>query len=121
MGETSEAVQIEEVLNQLQQNVITIPKAAEVRDYLIRYSDLIDLVLSVCQLTRQRFDSQAQLSLEVYHDPEMEDEYLTLYVRQQDYDEDILDTIEDIRAQYEAKLAGKSGWLLVTTDFRPSK
>ena len=59
-----------------------------------------------------------QLSLEVYHDPEIEDEYLTLYVRQADYDEHVLSTIEDIRAGYEGELAGRSGWLLVTTDFR---
>lgn len=113
-----EAVQIEKVLNQLQQDGITIPRPSEVRDYLIRYSDMTDLVLSVCGLTRQQFDSQVQLSLEVYHDPEIEDEYLTLYVRQRNYDEDILGTIEDIYAQYEGKLTGKSGWFLMTTDFR---
>ena len=113
-----EAVQIEKVLYQLQQDGITIPRPSEVRDYLISYPDMTDLLLSACDLARQQFDSQVQLSLEVYHDPEIEDEYLTLYIRQQNYDEDILDTIEDICALYEGKLAGKSGWFLVTTDFR---
>ena len=121
MGEVIEAVQIEETLKHIQQDWIIIPKPAEVRDYLLRYSDLTNILPFVCKIARERVGIYPELSLEVYCDPEIEDEYLTLYVRQQDYDEDILDTIEDIRAQYEAKLAGKSGWLLVTTDFRPSK
>jgi len=121
MGEVIEAVQIEETLKHIQQDGIIIPKPAEVRDYLLRYSDLADLVLSVCQLTRQRFDSQAQLSLEVYHDPEIEDEYLTLYIRQQKYDENVMKGIKEIRANYEGMLAEKTGWFLVTTDFRPPR
>lgn len=113
--------QIEEVLNQLHQDWIKIPKPAEVRDYLLRCSDLTNILPLVCRIARERFGMYTQLSLEVYHDPEIEDEYLTLYVRQEHYDKGVLDTIEDICTQYEGKLAGKSGWLLVTTDFRPPK
>lgn len=113
--------QIEEVLSHLQEYWITIPKPTEVRYYLIRYPDLCNILPHICKIARDQFGIQTQLSLEIYSDPEIEDEYLTLYIRQQDYDQDILDKIEDIRAQYEAILSGKSGWFLLTTDFRPPK
>jgi len=80
---------------------------------------MTDLALSVCATVSARFGAHAQLSLEVYRDPEIEDEYLTLYLRQQDYDRNLLEAIEDICEEYEEELAERSGSLLVTTDFRP--
>ncbi|HWP93152.1 MAG TPA: hypothetical protein VNN20_13245 [Thermodesulfobacteriota bacterium] len=120
-GSANVTSQIEEALNQLHQDWIEIPKPAEVRDYLIRYPDLASILPFVCKVARERFGVYPELSLEVYCDPEIEDEYLTLYVRQENYDEDILSAIEDISAQYESILMGKSGWFLVTTDFRSPK
>jgi hypothetical protein len=90
-----------------------------VRDYLDRYPDITHLLPSVCSVTRERFGIGTRLSLEVYHDPEIDDEYLTLYVRQKHYDKQIMKTIEDIWATYDEELAERSGWLHVTTDFRP--
>ncbi|HEX9666759.1 MAG TPA: hypothetical protein VGA95_09430 [Thermodesulfobacteriota bacterium] len=113
-----EEVQIEKTLNHLQESGIVIPKPSEVLDYLSRYPDIIGLLISVCELTVQRFDSQTRLSLELYRDPEIEDEYLTFYIRQQKYDENLMKRIEGIRANYEKMLVGMTGWLLVTTDFR---
>jgi hypothetical protein len=92
-----------------------------VRDYLLRYADMIDLVLSVCTSAREKFSAPTQLSLELYRDPEIEDEYLTLYVRQKNYEANILDTIENISAPFDAELSTKSGWLLATTDFSPPR
>jgi hypothetical protein len=120
-GSANVTSQIEEALNKLHQDWIEIPKPAEVRDYLIRYPDLASILPFVCKVARERFGVYPELSLEVYFDPEIEDEYLTLYVRQENYDEDILSAIEDISAQYESILMGKSGWFLVTTDFRSPK
>lgn len=111
--------QINKVLNSLLQNQIVIPQPDEVREYLIRYPDIIELLLSVCKTALKQLGKRAQLSLEVYHDPEIKDEYLTLYVRQEHYDSHIMDMIENICAKYESELVGKSGWLLVTTDFQP--
>ena len=120
-GSTAVTSPIEEVLNKLHQDWIKIPKPAEVRAYLLRYSDLTDLLPFVCKVARERVGIDPELSLEVYHDPEIEDDYLTLYLRHEHYNEHILEIIEDIRTQYERKLVGRSGWLLVTTDFCPPK
>lgn len=113
--------EIEAALSWLGSEGIVIPQPATVRDYLLRYPDITDLLLSVCEATRRRFDAQTQLSLEVYRDPEIEDEYVTLYVRQQKYDESVMRQIKEIRKEYEEMLVGKSGWFLLTTDFRPPR
>jgi len=120
-GSADVTSQIEKVLNWLLQNWIVIPQPAAVRDYLLHYPDMTNLLPSVCSIALEKFGMYTQLSLEVYRDPEIEDEYLTLYVRQKCYDEHIMDMIEDICAEYEGELAERSGWLLVTTDFRPPR
>ena len=120
-GSVGVTSQIQAVLNQLHQDWIRIPKPNYVREYLLRYPDLINILPYVSKMVRERVGLYTQLSLEVYHDPEIEDEYLTLYIRQEHYDENILNIIEDIRTQYEEKLIGRSGWFLLTTDFRPPK
>lgn len=119
--DTSSGPKVDETLKKLADNGIVVPNPEEVTEYLRRYDDMLELVLEVCQLTRGCFSPATQLSLEVYHDPEIEDEYLTLYVRQEDYEKDILKKIKTILEGYGEVLADKSGWFLVTTDFQPPK
>jgi len=98
---------------------VRVPRRAEVREYLVRHPDMIEVAESLCAAASRRLREDCQVSLEVYHDPEIEDEYLTLYVRQQEYDEGLLTPIEELYQACEQQLIGRSGWLLVTTDFRP--
>jgi hypothetical protein len=113
---------LEEVLTELLNEwFIEIQNVAEVKYYLRSHEDILDLVCGVCKGVREHFPSNTQLSLEVYHDPEMDDEYLTLYVRQEEYETDILRKIKVILSGYSDFLKGKSGWFLVTTDFQPPK
>lgn len=112
---------VEESLNILRSLNVAIPQPALVRDYLIRHLDMTGLLVPICDAARQRFGARAQLSLEVYRDPEIEDEYFTLYVRQKKYDEDMLRQIKEIRKYYAEILAGKTGWFLLTTDFQPPR
>lgn len=108
---------IEELLEHLKSDQIVIPNPEEVSDYLRQYPDIIDLVEFACEETRSHFLLPTQLSLELYRDPESDDEYLTLYVRQEKYEEDIMDVIEDVWSTYEHELTTKLGDFLITTDF----
>lgn len=113
---------VEDALSALGSTRVTIPRPAEVREYLVQYPDMIALLLQVAVSASRRFGPATELSLELYRDPEIDDEYLTLYVRQRRYDADtLLDEIEDLRAGCQAPLGETSGWLLVTTDFRPPR
>lgn len=116
---TSETSEIEEMFSSLSLRGIRIPDVAEVRDYLLRYPDMTDVVALVCDLASEHFGAGTQLSLELYHDPEIDDEYLTLYVRQERYEQHVMRTIEDLWTACGPYLAQTSGWLLVTTDFAP--
>lgn len=118
---TSETSEIEDMFFSLSLRGIRIPDVAAVRDYLLRYPDMTDVVALVCDLAADHFEPGTQLSMEVYHDPEIEDEYLTLYVRQDRYREGLLDTVDSLCELCERELAQGSGWLLVTTDFAAPK
>lgn len=112
---------IENTLSRLSSLEVRIPHPGEIRNYLFRYYDLTDLLLPVSEDARQHFGPQVQLSLEIYRDPEIEDEYMALYVRQHEYDEFVMKKIKEIRAEYEEGLMGKTGWFLLTTDFHPPR
>jgi len=120
-GGSSVISEIEEILKWLQSNSIVVLETTEVCEYLIEYPDIIDFLLSVSDRVRKRFVSPDQLSLELYNDPEIDDKYLTLYVRQEHYGDSIMDVIDSISAEYEEELSGTSGWMIVTTDFAPPR
>ena len=109
---------IEELLEHLKSDQIVIPNPEEVSDYLRQYPDIIDLVEFACDETRDRFVLPTQLSLELYRDPEIDDEYLTLYIRQKEYEKNIMDKIEEIQSTYIDEIADKTGYFLLTTDFQ---
>ena len=117
-GNTDTTSQIEMVLSQLSMKKILIPKPEPVRDYLLRYPGMTDILVPLCQELKERFGESAQLSLELYRDLEIEDKYLVFYVRQEDYDVHILDAIEDVSKEFEIELSGRPGYLLITSDFR---
>jgi hypothetical protein len=110
--------QIENALVQLGSKGVEIPQPTSLKDYLIAHPDISEVVMYATEIAKQHFDGNAQLSLEVYSDPEIDDNYVTLYVRQNEYEDSLMKEIKEIRKAYESMLADKSGWFLVTTDFR---
>lgn len=101
----------------LQELGVHLSQRKEVREYLLQFANLIDVVpLSV----RAALDHlpEAHLFLEVYNDPEIEDRYLMLYVRVQQYDESIIERIEAAEKEYIDLLSNKEGWLQMSTDFQ---
>lgn len=101
-------------------NLLT-PNPDQVRDYLTQDQAFQELVLVICKRAREEFGPDTELSLELYRDPEIDDEYLTLYVRQPSYNADILDRIERVGQKFAEPLEKASGYLLLTTDFRPPR
>jgi hypothetical protein len=106
------------VLKQLSSEKIAVPKRHEVLAYLTSHKQLAKLLPAVGAQVRHAFGPQAELSLELYRDPEIDDRYLTLYVRQETYDWRIMEKIEAESRQFNERLEQVSGYLLVTTDFR---
>lgn len=117
-GDTDITSHIEIILSQLSLKQISIPKPGSVRGYLLQYPEMADILTPACQELKEQFGENGRLSLELYIDPEIEDDYLALYVRQKNYDSHILDIIEAVSKKLEKELSERSGYLLITSDFK---
>jgi len=111
---------IERSLRSLQSYLgFEFPHPDEVVQYILSHPGLYDIVLDTCYSTKEVFGHNSQISLELYHDPEIHDEYLTIFVRQNEYEPDIIEKIDAICQEFERSLVGEQGYLLVNTDFQP--
>lgn len=97
---------------------IAIPGPLEVDQYLSDHANLKLLLPQICQRVRAEFGKAAELSLELYRDPEIDDQYLTLYVRQSRYDANITEKLDRLNEQFSVALQNCTGYFLLTTDFR---
>jgi hypothetical protein len=118
---TNTLPEVKSVMDVLKSMQVKISQFSAVGDYLLAHRDISCLLPPVCSKLTKLFGEDTLLSLEVYSDPEIHDEYLTLYVRQSEYKEGLLDRIDEAMAEFEPMLTSISGWLLVTTDFHPPK
>src|SRR5262245_7790258 len=101
-------------------NVI-LPKRAAVSRFLETDSQLAEMLPGVCRQVRASLGAAVELSLELYKDPEIDDQYLTLYVRQHGYDVSIMDRIDAVRDDLAPVLNRLANRLLITTDFCPPR
>jgi len=98
-------------------NSAQIACESRIREYLSLFADTAEVAFHAVEAARRRFPD-AQLVLDVYQDPEIDDEYLVLYVRMPHYDDSVMERIAAAEAEYLDVLADKSGWIQLTTDFR---
>lgn len=97
---------------------VTPARRATVVRYLLRHPRLVPALGIIVRILRQRVDETV---LSVNQDPEVDDEYLTLEIRQHHYDDRILDLLTSLQEEVvrQIEVHGAPGWLLVTTHFRP--
>jgi hypothetical protein len=101
---------------------LIIKNRAEVRSYLRRHPEFDPTVPAVVQRAREEFGDEAELELEVYHDPEIDDHFLILYIRLSRYDAEVMQRIDALWSTcVENALLKSEGWFSVTTDFRKLK
>ncbi len=119
--EGDETAEIKGVLERVRDRGIEMPQRLAVRGYLQRHPDIVAVVESASAIAAAHVKGakhKTELSLERYRDPEIEDEYLALYVRSEAYDASVREMIRSISESVRPELRGKSGWLVVTTDFQ---
>jgi hypothetical protein len=113
-----EIVVAETLLEWLRLADIRVPRLAEVRDYLKRFPDVVPAVRHIGDLAVAEFADKAELSLEIYVDPEIDDPHLRLYVRQEPFDSATWPQFERIQEACADALAETEGWLHVGPDWR---
>lgn len=72
----------------------------------------------VAQLAGSKLRQHAALSLEVYHDPEIDDHFLVLWVRRNSEAPSLRTLIDDVSKRLEPELVDASGWFVVMPDHR---
>ncbi len=109
--------QIQQVLQELLEKGVLLQHIDDIREYLLRFPDIIDILpLAVDALIK--YFPNAQLILDVYKDPEIEDSYLIIYVRLERYNESFIEQLEKAESEFLDLLVDKEGWIQVTTDFK---
>jgi hypothetical protein len=104
--------------NRLSARKVSVPNPEQVRNYLAANPEFVEITEQVCELAATEFSGDAELSLELYSDPEIDDRYLTLYVQRASDEQSAWDKIGRIRESCENELAELPGWLHITLDFR---
>jgi hypothetical protein len=87
-----------------------------VRDYLLRFSELLYVVPKAVDAARRHFP-EADLSMDVYQDPEIDDRYLVLRIRPARYDDSVIERLERAESEFLDELVGKGGWIQLTLEF----
>jgi hypothetical protein len=119
-GPSVPPAQVDDVLDALAPFHVALPCRAETRAYLERHPDGLSLVVPIAAGARQEFPDPAELSLEVYADPETGEQDLKLYVRLERYEPGIWQRLLNVCDPFEEEFARmSSGWPHVTTDYRP--
>jgi hypothetical protein len=112
---------IEDDLKIIRKSGVQIPHPEEVREHLLIFQSLADKVVEACNRCLSHFSKSAQLSLEIYRDPELGFDSLKLYIRQTIYEPDILEQIDMLREPYLPLISNKVGSFHITTDFQSPK
>ncbi|GIX47869.1 MAG: hypothetical protein KatS3mg131_2080 [Candidatus Tectimicrobiota bacterium] len=113
----SSSIEVEKLLESLQEHHVHLKNTNKIQEYLLQFPDLIDVVPHVVDAAARHFPD-AQLVMDMYQDPEIEDRYLVVYVRLKRYDDSIVEKLERAEAEFLDELAYKEGWIQLTTDFQ---
>jgi len=108
-------IDIENVLRELSKD-IRINNINSIRDYLIEFPDIIDIIPKAVNSAKKYFPN-AQIVLDFYIDPEIDDKHPIIYVRAKDYDNKFMELLDKAEEDFMEDLIGKKGWILLTTDF----
>ncbi|MCX7925441.1 MAG: hypothetical protein N2554_06475 [Fimbriimonadales bacterium] len=108
-----------QLVEQLQAQGVAIPSREAITTFLTAHPDLLALLTPIVETAREHLPD-AELSLERYTDPEIDDEYLVIYARFPEYDEGVLQRIDRAREACEPLWQGAPDLVFITTDFKPS-
>ncbi|HEY6331568.1 MAG TPA: hypothetical protein VI756_19745 [Blastocatellia bacterium] len=100
---------------------IRIPDIHAVRSYIADHPDMASLIERMALDAYSALGSEADLSLEVYRDSEVDDHYLTLYVRKPELSAADLETIDRFSEEFAQPIVTASVWVIVLPDYRPSR
>ncbi len=100
---------------------VAVEKPGEVGVYFSAHARIGWEVERLSRSARERLGTKASFALELVRDPDIDDEQLALYVRQAEYDADLLDVFDEVVGGQDGDLSLASGRVTLTTDFQPPR
>ncbi|MFN8635696.1 MAG: hypothetical protein U0893_17755 [Chloroflexota bacterium] len=98
---------------------VKVPRPSAVAAYLSVHPDLAPILSDMAgALVREFQPEPSEIELAVYQDPEIDDEYLTFYVRVLHYDDTLMSRLRAVAEPFDDRLAHASDIVLITTDHR---
>lgn len=101
---------------------IVIGNREELAEFLLSESYKLpsyeSIVLKIASLKSNFFGDDAQLILQLNHDPEIKNEFLKFYIRQTNYPSDFMEKLDRLQEGYFDLLHKYDIWILVSTDFK---
>ena len=88
----------------------------ELVEYLKKHPDTASVLPEILKIAVRELP-EAEVVVDLYRDPEEDDEHVVIYARFDDYDGDQLDRIRKVRSLCRDMLRGKKGFVFITTDF----
>jgi hypothetical protein len=115
------SLEVEAVIRRIREAGVLTPSPIEIRKYLSENINTTKLVETLCFAAIERFGARAQVSLELFQSREYDDEYLTINIRQERYEPELMREIEEVNSVFDDELSSVSGWVQITTDFHPPR
>lgn len=105
---------METLLSCIQRLQVQIPESSKVRNYLVSHLSLASKLPNICLSANCEFGNDSKISLEIYKDPEIDDEHLKVYIHQENYDKPLRTRIRQTSKITNKLIKGMSGWIHLT-------
>jgi hypothetical protein len=101
---------------------IVVTRPGEIVIYLRQHPDLIPIVGELAAALVEEFRGErSEIEFALYLDPEIDEQYLVLYVRLPEYDDGFIRRLKAVLRPFDDRRAKVDGWLVVTSDFEPTE
>jgi hypothetical protein len=106
---------IDKIIEELS-NEVEINNLKRIRRYLSRFTDFVDLLPIAVSIAEKHFP-ESSIVLDIYVDPEIDDSYIVLYIRLNQYDASFIERLAEAESEIFPLVVNKKGWIQLTTDF----
>jgi len=99
---------------------VIVTRPDEIAQYLRKHPDLTAVVGEMAAALVEEFRGErSEIEVVLYQDPEIDDRYLTLYVRVPNYDDTLVPRLDAVWERVDSGYPPTPEWVQVTTDHRP--
>jgi hypothetical protein len=108
--------EVKSLIEKLKSLGVAVPVEKEVGRYLSKHKDMVNVIRDITTSAQKKFKGST-LALKLFKEPEINDEYLALYVSPKEYGEQTQNLLDEILDNFSEQISNKSGWISILTSF----